>query len=63
MPPWEGKNAQVGSAKMVACKDLKPAFLRNLRTMNITASSLFHGLEGLGKSMDEMVLMETEKQK
>jgi hypothetical protein len=34
---------------------LKPQFLRHLRSMNVTASSLFPGIDGLGRSVAEMI--------
>ena len=41
--------------KLVIPASLKATFLRNLRGMNITANSLFPGLDGLGISIDEYV--------
>ena len=35
--------------------DLKPAVLRHLRTMNVSAQSLFPGLDGLGRSVRERI--------
>ena len=48
------------SKKLLLCKLLVPAslkvsFARKLRTMNITANSLFPGLDGLGRSIAELV--------
>jgi len=37
----------------------KPELLRKLEIMNITASSLFPGLDGLGRSTGELVAMES----
>lgn len=39
--------------KVIIPGDLKPEFLARLRTFNITASSLFPGLDGLGRSITE----------
>ena len=44
--------------KIVIEKDRKTDFLRNLARMNITASSLFPGVEGLGKSIKELIQLE-----
>ncbi len=41
--------------KLVIPSPLKNDFLRNLRKMNITANSLFPGLDGLGKSIGELI--------
>jgi hypothetical protein len=35
--------------------NLKPAIMHRLRAMNITAASLFPGLDGIGRSLDEIV--------
>jgi hypothetical protein len=34
---------------------LKPTILRRLRSMNVMASSLFPGLDGIGRQLDELV--------
>jgi hypothetical protein len=39
--------------QVIIPKEHKNSFLRELRSMNITADSLFPGLEGLGRSMNE----------
>jgi len=41
--------------KVVVLRELKPTFLRMLRTMNVTAASLFPGADGLGRSVSESV--------
>lgn len=41
--------------QLVVPSDLKTDFLMKLHAMNITASSLFPGLDGLGGSVDELV--------
>ncbi len=46
---------RVALHKLIIPSRLKPEFLRRLRTMNITANSLFPGVDGLGKSVDEFV--------
>jgi len=43
--------------KLVVPEALKPEFLRRLRTMNITARTLFPGL-GVGRSIGELVRLE-----
>jgi len=51
--------SNVGCCKKIIIKpELKPAFLRNLMRMNITASSLFPGVDGLGRSIRELVRLE-----
>ncbi len=48
-------NVDVPSAfRLIIPKNLKPTFLRRLRTMNVTASALFPGIDGLGRSIDEL---------
>lgn len=42
-------------AKIIIPADVKPEFLRNLRRMNITARALFPGIDGLGRSIAELV--------
>lgn len=44
--------------KMIIPRTEKPRFLRHLRSMNITASSLFPGIDGLGRSINELVNLE-----
>lgn len=41
--------------KIVVPARLKPSFLRRLKAMNITASVLFPGVDGLGRSISELV--------
>src|SRR5437773_9107996 len=41
--------------KLIVPKDLKREFLRKLRRMNITAHALFPGLDGLGRSVGELI--------
>lgn len=41
--------------KVVIPSELKLLFLRNLRSMNVTASSLFPGIDGLGRSVSELL--------
>ena len=40
--------------KIIVPAGLKPSFLRHLKTMNITASALFPGVDGLGLSISEL---------
>jgi hypothetical protein len=35
--------------------DQKPLIMRRLRAMNVTAASLFPGLDGIGRQLDELV--------
>lgn len=39
---------------------LKASFLRRLTIMNITANSLFPGIDGLGLAMSEMAALESK---
>jgi len=41
--------------KLIIPNNLKKEFLKKLRNMNVTASSLFPGLDGLGKSVRELL--------
>jgi hypothetical protein len=41
--------------KIVIPKTLKQGFLHRLRSMNITAAALFPGVDGLGRSIDELI--------
>lgn len=40
--------------KLIIPSELKQSFLQQLRAMNITANSLFPGIDGLGRSVEEM---------
>ena len=44
---------------LIIPKGKKQELLRKLEIMNITASSLFPGLDGLGRSTGELVAMES----
>ena len=44
--------------KLVVPAALKAEFMRRLRTMNITARTLFPGLDGVGRSIGELVTLE-----
>jgi hypothetical protein len=44
--------------KIVIPSKLKAAFLKHLHLMNVTGSSLFPGLDGLGKTVDDLVRLE-----
>ncbi|MFZ8366156.1 hypothetical protein ACO1LR_13290, partial [Staphylococcus aureus] len=46
-----------GLYKLVIPKSLKLEFLARLKSMNITAESLFPGLDGFGKSIRESLLL------
>lgn len=45
--------------KLILPAKLKSTFIRKLRAMNITASSLFPGLDGLGQSVSELIQLGT----
>lgn len=46
--------------KLIIPAGSKRTFVRKLRTMNITANSLFPGLDGLGRSVRELLLVATQ---
>jgi catechol 2,3-dioxygenase-like lactoylglutathione lyase family enzyme len=46
------------NCRIVIPKEVKREFLRRLQTMNITASALFPGVDGLGKSDKEFIKVE-----
>jgi hypothetical protein len=46
--------------KVIIPKELKPQLMRHLQIMNITASSLFPGLDGLGRTASELVRLSCE---
>jgi hypothetical protein len=46
------------NCRIVIPKEVKREFLRRLQTMNITASNLFPGVDGLGKSVKEFIKVE-----
>jgi hypothetical protein len=41
--------------KLTIAEGLKPEFLRHLRAMNVTPTSLFPGMDGLGRSFADLV--------
>lgn len=43
--------------KAIIPAKLKPVFMRKLRAMNITARSLFPGIDGLGESISELLVL------
>ena len=45
--------------QIVIPKAKKPEILRKLELFNITSSSLFPGIDGLGRSIGELVMMES----
>jgi hypothetical protein len=49
------KATQLEFRRYVIPPALKPEFMRRLRTMNITARALFPGIDGLGRSITELV--------
>jgi len=52
-----GRRSQALHRKLIIPKGLKPEFLRRLRQMNITARTLFPGVDGFGRSVSELVRM------
>ena len=55
----EAKKEMEVYGKLIIPKTLKPEFLRRLRSMNITARALFPGVDGLGRSVAELVRLGT----
>jgi hypothetical protein len=55
----ENKEGHHCFVQLIIPSDLKTKFLIRLHAMNITASSLFPGLDGLGGSVNELVRMNT----
>jgi hypothetical protein len=49
--------------KYIVPNTLKPRFLANLEMMNITANTLFPGIDGLGRSIKELLGMRAERMK
>jgi hypothetical protein len=45
--------------KLVIPKELKPNFIKKLREINVNANTLFPGIDGLGRSVSELVRLET----
>lgn len=54
---FSGERERFHFMKIILPASLKPQFLRRLRAMNITANSLFPGLDGLARSVSEMLLL------
>lgn len=48
-------NGGIWSVKVRIPSALKPEILRHLRTMNINAATLIPGLDGVGRSLDDIV--------
>jgi hypothetical protein len=49
--------------KYIIPSELKPKFLANLEMMNITANALFPGIDGLGRSIRELICMRSVRVK
>lgn len=52
-----GRSIKTLFQKLIIPAEDKTLFIRKLRMMNITATSLFPGLDGLGKSIKELVML------
>lgn len=59
MPP-QGDSKSPPFYRLVIPAELKPEFRQHLRTMNVTASSLFPGVDGLGRSIAERIRLHIE---
>jgi FRG domain len=57
--PIHEENKHEAYKKVVIPKELKPVFLRNLHSMNVTANALFPGVDGLGRSIAELTRLTT----
>ncbi|WP_435011051.1 FRG domain-containing protein [Tundrisphaera lichenicola] len=53
----EELNPEISFGKLVVPVSLKAQYLRKLKNMNITANSLFPGIDGLGRSVAELFLL------
>jgi len=54
------KSSLMMHRKLIIPKERKPEFLRRLRLMNITARTLFPGIDGFGRSVSELVRLSCE---
>ena len=50
-------HSETGLEKWIIPARLKSAILANLKSMNITASALFPGIDGLGRSLEELATL------
>lgn len=53
-----GRDGERAWQKLIVPEACKPEFVRRLRTMNITARTLFPGLDGVGRAIGELVRLE-----
>jgi len=60
---WDTKPWKYWNCRIVIPKEVKREFLRRLQTMNITASALYPGIDGLGKSVKEFIQVEVQHDK
>jgi hypothetical protein len=58
---WDTEPWKYWNCRLVIPKEVKREFLRRLQTMNITASALFPGIDGLGKSVKEFIQVEVQQ--
>ncbi|HEV2146143.1 MAG TPA: FRG domain-containing protein [Longimicrobiaceae bacterium] len=58
--PEHGTGSDEVYRKLIIPAELKPRFLRQLRQMNVTASALFPGVDGLGRSMAELARLSVQ---
>jgi hypothetical protein len=57
---WDTEPWKYWNCKIVIPREVKREFLRCLQMMNITASALFPGVDGLGKSVKEFIQIEVQ---
>jgi hypothetical protein len=58
VPGSQSDGPNLVAAKWIVPSSLKLSFLRHLRQMNIGAHSLFPGIDGLGRSLEEVAYLE-----
>lgn len=58
LAPVQNKTTDILYRKFIIPREQKPIFLRHLRAMNISASALFPGVDGLGRTITELTRLE-----
>jgi len=54
-----GESTRILFYKLIIPANLKTVFLKKLHSMNITANALFPDIDGLGRSITELIQIET----